>query len=64
MGYSPWGHKESDTTGGLTHTHGLMNPPLSCEALESGVGFVCLSICNTCTALHAVISFLNVYLFN
>ena len=21
MGYSPWGHKESDTTEGLTHTH-------------------------------------------
>ena len=20
-GYSPWGHKESDTTDGLTHTH-------------------------------------------
>ena len=21
MQQSPWGHKESDTTGGLTHTH-------------------------------------------
>ena len=21
MGYSPWGHKELDTTEGLTHTH-------------------------------------------
>ena len=32
MGYSPWGHKESDMTKGLTHTHTqLLQGALSAE---------------------------------
>ena len=27
MGYSPWGHKESDTTEGLSIYHGMWNLP-------------------------------------
>jgi len=27
VGYSPWGHKESDTTEWLTHTHTISNVP-------------------------------------
>ena len=35
-GYDPWGHKESDTTEQLTHTHILSN--------QGGTSFISLSI--------------------
>ena len=37
MGYSPWGHKESDTTERLTHTHThvILGFPVSSAGKES-----------------------------
>ena len=34
--YSPWGHKESDTTEQLMHTHTLFSPAPS-EAMQIGL---------------------------
>ena len=45
VGYSPWGHKESDMTERLMHTVSIccmtQNPkPVHCDSLEGGVGWV------------------------
>ena len=41
MGYHPWGHKESDVTEGLTHTHSVTLSTAQLKKLkESILGFL------------------------
>ena len=34
MGYSPWGHKDSDMTKGLTHTHTAASRGSQCRRIQ------------------------------
>ena len=47
-GYSPWGHKESDTTEQLTHTQAVLS--LFCVGVR---------VCSDFTGSHGLSNFLN-----
>ena len=65
VGYSSWGHKESDMTEQLLHTHRLYQeeslldqatqPPLACFGLkDSNLTFVSLSWCSSLQLIHLI----------
>ena len=58
MGYSPWGHKESDTTEQLTHTHVVFTSFVSCYLIYPFMVMQCPLSLVTVFVLKHIFNFL------